>query len=310
MNDEFNKSLYNEYLIKGNLHGAIDCLKAFPAQATLYEKYISVFEKENYLTFGLNTYLEKLLMIYQQYYRDVFYLDMDEDKAIANMTSRFSALLGISKDNVSFDEIEEKQISDAFTGRGFHFLGGITSGHYGPYIWKDTQSQTFHVELPDGDQVYTVRFLDGFVSKSWLDYLSFGKIGTGGWTDSDGIINCVKKSYDLENEIFQVSLLKHEAQHAMDLQKYKDMPSADLEYRAKLVELIYSSERNLLTAFMHEADSSLSNNGHSLAASRIVRGFSAKRNENILEPDRLSIKEIQSIAKELFIESDKQLAGN
>lgn len=35
----------------------------------------------------------------------------------------------------------------------------------------------------------------------------------------------------------------------MDMARFENMPSEDLEYRAKLVELIYSSQRNLLQKF-------------------------------------------------------------
>ncbi len=94
------------------------------------------------------------------------------------------------------------------------------------------------MELPEGTQDYAVKFLDGFIMKSWLDYISFGETGTGGWSNGDGLIHCVRAAWDLESEDFQVSLLKHEAQHAMDQVRYKDITNKELEYRAKLVELI------------------------------------------------------------------------
>ena len=81
-------------------------------------------------------------------------------------------------------------------------------------------------------------------------------------------------------------MLKHEAQHARDLLKYENISSEDLEYRAKLVELIYSKERNLLERFAHEADNSSKSNGHSRAASRIIGKFYKKLN---LGHDELSI---------------------
>lgn len=164
--------------------------------------------------------------------------------------------------------------------------------------------QTFSTgEMKVLNSEYKVNLLDGFLSKSWLDYISFGKVGTGGWANEDGMIHCVKASYDLEDEPFTVSLLKHEAQHAMDLFRYHNMASEDLEYRAKLVELIYSSKRNLLNRFLHEADSSDPGNGHGLAADRIIAGFAKKRNGD--ELGALSIKEIQAVAGALFTESNK-----
>lgn len=142
--------------------------------------------------------------------------------------------------------------------------------------------------------------LNGFISRSWIDYLSFGEIGPGGWTDNDGYINCVKSAWDCESESFQISFLKHEAQHAKDLEMNKNLSSEDLEYRAKLVELIYSKERNLLEQFVHEASNSDMSNGHAVAAFRIVRNFLdiLGVDENTLATCK--IVHIQSIARTLF----------
>lgn len=186
-------------------------------------------------------------------------------------------------------------------------MGGKTSGYYGPYIWKTTETKRYNVELPDGTQEYTVRLLDGFLAKSWLDYLSFGAVSTGGWSDRDGIICCVKSSYDVESESFKVSLLKHEAQHAMDLSKYRNMSPEDLEYRAKLVELIYSSERNLLAQFICEAGTENADNGHSRAAGRLVEGFSKALCQDRGELCSLSTGQIQSVAKTLFTKSNDEI---
>ena len=82
-----------------------------------------------------------------------------------------------------------------------------------------------------------------------MDYLTFGKYGTGGWASEDGTIQCIESAYDFESEKFTVSLLKHEAQHAKDLKEYPDITPAELEYRAKLVELYYSRDWELLGKF-------------------------------------------------------------
>ncbi len=304
---EFNENIFCGYIIKGNLKDAIKYLKQFPEQTEQYTKYISIFEKENYLTFEIDDYLNEILIIYQKYYRDVFYLDIEAEKAAENMRNRFVDFFNIENKNMEFCKIEENELTEAFHNRSFEFLGGKTGGYFGPYIWKRTELKKYDVELPDGMKEYTVKLLDGFISKSWIDYLSFGKVSTGGWADGDGIINCVKDSYDFKEESFTVSLLKHEAQHTMDKLKYKNMSSEDLEYRAKLVELIYSSRRNLLNQFYYEADSSKKSNGHSAASNRIIEEFAKKLNRNREELGGLSIEEIQSVSKELFIKSNKEI---
>ena len=307
MGTEFDRNIFHGYLVKGDVAEVIRYLAQFPQQAELYRKYISVFEKEEYVMYEVDDVLNGILLVYQKYYRDVFYLHVDEEKAATVMRNRFVDFFGMDNPESQLSEIEEHEISEVFQRRGFHFLGGKTGGYWGPYIWKTTESTTYDVELPDGRQLFPISFLDGFITKGWCDYVSFGEISAGGWTDGDGIIHCVKSSYDFEDESFTVSLLKHEAQHAMDLTQYKSMSSEDLEYRAKLVELIYSYKRNLLKQFIHEADTSNANNGHSLASNRILEEFTKRVHRDRQELCMLPIEEIQAVSVGLLASSNEEI---
>lgn len=297
----FSEKTYRGYILKGDLIGTMDYVRQFPEQTELYSRYADIFEREHYLTY--DTELNDILTIYQKYYRDVFYLRIDREKASDRLRTRLIEFLGIDDKNAELDGIEENCLEEMFRNRGLYFMGGRTSGYYGPYIWRTSETRTYEVELPDGVQTYTVKLLDGFISRSWADYLSFGKIGTGGWTDSGGIINCIKSSYDLDSESFKISLLKHEAQHARDLTADPNMTSENLEYRAKLVELIYSSERSLIEQFIHESEASDKDNGHAAAANRIVEGYTRKFNLSRSEITRLSNEQVQAAARELFMEN-------
>lgn len=305
MDKDFSKNVYYGYLVKGDLIGAIHYVKQFPEQAELYDRFMSVFGREQYAVYEVDTELNGILTVYQRYYRDVFYLGIGREEAEEKLRAGLAAFLGIEDERAELGEMEQNQITEAFRSRGLHFLGGRTSGYYGPYVWRTTEAKTYEVELPDGIQAYTVKLLDGFITKSWIDYLSFGEIGPGGWSDKDGIINCVKASYDFDSEDFKVSLLKHEAQHARDLAVDPNMASEDLEYRAKLVELIYSRERNLLERFAQEADGEDKANGHALASSRIVDGFVRILNLSCAELGNLPIRQVQTVAKMLFEESSR-----
>lgn len=81
------------------------------------------------------------------------------------------------------------------------------------------------------------------------------------------------------------------------------MSSEDLEYRAKLVELIYSKERNLLQAFSQEADDSDTSNGHAMAAYRIMKGYADVLGTDQMDPAKISVEQIQAIARMLFEKS-------
>lgn len=302
MNIDFSKNVYYGYIVKGNLTGAINYVKQFPEQADLYNRFLAVFEQEQYTVYKADAWINEILVMYQQYYRDVFYLCMDREDAADRLRVKLSDFLGIENEDIRLSDMEQNQIAKAFQSRDFHFLGGRTSGYYGPYVWRTTETKTYVVELPDGIQEYTVKLLDDFIAKSWIDVLSFGEIGTGGWSDENGIINCIKSAYDFDSEAFRVSLLKHEAQHARDLAIDPNMSSEDLEYRAKLVELIYSSERNLLEQFAREADSTNRSNGHSSASGRILAGFARKLNLEDSEMEKLPIGQVQTVARVLFEE--------
>lgn len=303
VNLKFSENNYYGYIIKGDLPGALRYIERFPEQIRLLEKYMSIFKYKQYINYPVDAELNCILQIYQQYFCDVFFLNNGNDEAEKKLREKLAEFLGI-KGTTELSDIEQNQVTELFRRKGFYFMGGKTSGYYGPYIWEESQAKTYEVELPKGIKEYKVMLLDKFIIKSWIDYLSFGKISPGGWTDRDGIINCIKSSYDFNSENFTVSLLKHEAQHAMDLSNFKAISSEDLEYRAKLVELIYSKERNLLEQFALEADNSNNGNGHSLAANRIIEGFSKRLNLNHIALIELPIMQIQSVARELYEESE------
>ena len=184
------------------------------------------------------------------------------------------------------------RLQAAFEAGGYHALFGKTQGYYGPYIWKETVPTVYRVALPDGAADYTVNILKGFVFRSWMDYLTFGRYGTGGWASPDGTINCIEQAYDFESERFQVSLLKHEAQHAVDMKRFPGISPAELEYRAKLVELHFSSDLSLLQKFLSEADERKTGDSHAAASARIKRGFA--------DTDPAELADIRSRALELL----------
>ena len=85
------------------------------------------------------------------------------------------------------------------------------------------------------------------------------------------------------------------------------MSSEDLEYRAKLVELIYSSKRNLLEQFGKEADGCHKDDGHSVASGKIIEGFSKILGKDGAEPGNLEIDVIKATAKLLYESSNAQI---
>ena len=192
-----------------------------------------------------------------------------------------------------------EQLQSVLELEGYHALFGKTQGHYGPYIWRDTVPTVYRVELPDGTAEYTVNILKGFVFRGWMDYLTFGRYGTGGWASPNGTINCVEQAYDFASERFLVSLLKHEAQHTVDMKRFPEITPAELEYRAKLVELHYSGDLCLLQKFLSEADENKTDDAHAVASVRIKREFA--------DTDQRSLPCVQTQALKLLHAHTKEM---
>lgn len=298
MNGTLDPQLYQQIgdcLMRADVRTAMELIAAQEGLRELYQQYADIFERENYLTYDLPDGLNAILLCYQRYFRDVFYLKQPERKAENTLFSRLRALLHTDSTD---ENMLGGAVEAAFAEEGLHALAGKTNGCYGPYIWKTTVPVTYAVELPDGVCRYTVNILKDFTFRSWMDYLTFGTHGTGGWAGKDGSVNCVESVWDFESEKFKVSLLKHEAQHIRDMEKYPQMEPWELEYRAKLVELIYTEQNGLLAKFIGEAVSDRTEDSHAVAACRLAEEMTDYVNQ--------STADIQKKAAELFQKSNAE----
>ena len=221
----------SQYFLRGDVRGAIAHMRAHEEFRDVLPAYLAIFENCEYRTYGIPAPLNDILRLYQIYFRDTFYCGLPEAEAADKLLARL-------KKRLDLPDADEARLTErlqaAFEAEGYHALFGKTQGYYGPYVWRETVPAVYQVELPDGSAEYTVNLLKGFVFRSWMDYLTFGRYGTGGWASPDGTINCIEQAYDLESERFRVSLLKHEAQHTVDRKRFPQITPAELEYRAKL----------------------------------------------------------------------------
>ena len=286
----------SQFFINGDIKGAITYMRGHEEFKDILPAYVAIFENCEYRTFDIPDELNDILRLYQIYYRDTFYCGMPEPKAADRLLTQLRALLNQPD---AEEALLAQRLQSTFEAAGYHALFGKTQGYYGPYIWRETVPTVYQVQLPDGTAEYTVNILKGFVFRSWMDYLTFGRYGTGGWASSDGTINCIQQAYDFASERFLVSLLKHEAQHTVDMKRFPEIAPAELEYRAKLVELHYSGDMGLLQKFLSEADESKAGDSHAIASARIKREFA--------ETDQESLSCIQARALELLHAHTKEM---
>ena len=284
------------FFLNGDIKGAIAYMREHEEYKDILPAYTAIFEDREYRTFEVPDALNDILRQYQIYYRDVFYCGLPEAEAADKLRTRLKALLHLPD---AGEELLTERLRSAFEAEGYHALFGKTQGYYGPYIWRDTVPTVYRVELPGGTAEYTVNILKGFVFRSWMDYLTFGRFGTGGWASPDGTINCIAQAYDFESERFLVSLLKHEAQHAVDMKRFPAITPTELEYRAKLVELHYSGDLGLLQKFVSEADESRADDSHAAASARIRREFA--------DTDPADLSAIRARALELLEAHTKEM---
>lgn len=286
----------SQFFINGDIKGAITYMREHEEFKDILPVYTAIFENCEYRRFDIPDALNDILRLYQIYFRNVFYCGLPEPEAASKLLVGLKTLLNMPDAD---EELLAEQLQSVFEANGYHALLGRTQGYYGPYVWRETVPTVCRVELPDGTAEYTVNILKGFVFRSWMDYLTFGRYGTGGWASPDGTINCVEQAYDFESERFLVSLLKHEAQHAVDMKRFPEITPAELEYRAKLVELHYSGNLGLLQKLLSEADENRTGDSHAAASSRIKREFAVT--------DQTELPSIQARALELFRAHTKEL---
>lgn len=286
----------SQFFVRGDIKGAIEFMREHDEYRDILPEYVAIFEEEKYLSYDIPSDLNDILLLYQIYYRDIFYCGIPESKASERLLGGLKDILG-TKD--ADEVILGNNLQELFKDKGYYSQFGKTQGFFGPYVWKETVPTVYKVELPGGTAEYKVNILKGFVFRSWMDYLTFGRFGTGGWASPDGTINCIEKAYDFNSEKFLVSLLKHEAQHTIDMKSFPGITTEELEYRAKLVELHYSNNLALLDKFLAEASDERPNDSHALASFRVKKEFE--------DVDKRSICEIQKRALELFNAHNKEM---
>ena len=87
---KFEKDTLRGMLVKGNLQAAMTYLEQFPETTALYQKGVALYQKEHYLTYDVDAELNEILLIYQKYYRDAFYLELSAEEAAQRLRERLA----------------------------------------------------------------------------------------------------------------------------------------------------------------------------------------------------------------------------
>lgn len=239
----------------------------------------------------------RILEAYRRYWRDVLVGRLSRDQGEANLRRDLGAVLpeqpGVTTD---MDERTE-QARLAIEKDGLHALTGQTMPFWELMIWTKQDDRSDVQHLPGGDVEVQVHLLDKFASLGWLAYATCDRAFTGGWAKDKGLFAVVPAYESLDSEEFKVSFLGHESQHFSDYKHFPKLQEPDLEYRAKLVEIIMSqkSTRNLLDFFKTSAQRSRAL-PHPFANYWVTQRL-----------DGLSDEQARQKARELLAESTREL---
>ena len=270
-----------------------------------------------------DAWLREALMTYLRYFTRVFEHAVprpDAERALADELCAVSGRARTGDDEADLTAAEA-DIARGFGERGYRFLGGRTPPYLGAYIWSRTEVRSFTATLPgSGPEEVTVHFLHDFLIRGWLHWQTFGEQGAGGWYQQDSEewpdgLYCVAERYPEPetNPAFQVSLLGHEAQHVADHRAFPGLSSVELEYRAKLVELIgYESVDDRLRFFLADAADD-PERPHPQAAHRIVERLAERlfgSSSAAAGWERIGYEEIRRQSLTLLDEDTARLTGS
>lgn len=278
---------------------AIDVEKLNPREKRTRQKYLERFsDNESALRPRGKIFIEKLKSAYLSYWDKVLLQKLNQEEGgrylfeqLAPIVQQLGMTLG------SFSEKEYVRVAAFLESQlredGYFAKIGRVKPHLNLMAWKTQTNSKYKVNLGDGlVQEVDVVFMDDFVVLGWAAYATFEKLHVGGWVEESSI-HCVVSKYDLDSENFHVSFLAHEARHFADRRNYPNLLSLDLEYRAKLTELVLANEtmESLLKRFFLEQKDN-PENPHSYASYLMMKALSSNLGKT------LNLESIPSIDKD------------
>lgn len=308
MNDTLGRAF--SFGVQGDVCEAMRVLKTAPAAhrtqcQKLYLKLEKQFFKNAHKPFPIGRFTKKSDLLrcvaaaYSVYYKCVLVnpkRDVSEQKKLKSNLVAICREFLIDLPKKSFDVIEEK-LKNAFLKQGIYTLFGIIRPYRSLIAWTVQRPKRETIQLVEGRVKLNVVSLQKFVFECWMFYATGGHKYPGGWASSatkGSIFNVLRKKRS--HESYQIDILKHEGQHAFDLQRFPKLHPIDLEYRAKLAELVAcrNKMKRLEKFFMQSAPNVES--PHAAAAFELSNAFrdlirlkSMPRNLNKLVQDRARV---------------------
>jgi len=272
-----------------------------------------------------NEVIDSISRIYQNYWsvkimkNDV---EFDADSVLYSNISHYlveNKLTEFTYDTLFTNARDDNELGIVIEKEGFYSKFLWLNGMQDLIIWKSQKEDKYKIDLPKDTIDINVVFISDYVLYSSGSYALFENGFIGGWASKgSSSLYCNKESYKLTSEIFKISYLKHEANHFVDLKKYTNLSSADLEYRSKLIELSYATKKtifDIIDSFIRGADKSERTYSHPYGNYFVIQHLSKAIFKSDFESDikkwkMVSVEVINKASLRLFEENTKFLDGN
>lgn len=240
---EYEKNIFFGLISNGMLKEAIEYLSKFPQCKRLYRKYKRVFENDKYIIDKTKKdEIKELLEIYAKYYHQTFYKKIsDSEEFLRKNLENYLFKKNKNTTSLSIDELE-KILEEMIDKDKYIFIPGKVNGYYGPYIFKIFSSKDFKVDLINENITLKLYFISDFLSKGWIDYLSFGKLKLNYMLGEENNVFIslafLKNNFQNIEKPKYKSILYYLAEYITTVKRYKFIDMKDVEYRSKLIEII------------------------------------------------------------------------
>ena len=260
--------------------------------------------------------------IYREYWREELLKGNPKDKTDTVLYKKLTDYLisnnltSLSRDSLSKSIRNDSELKRIIENQGFNVDFKFRNGFQELYIWDKQTIKNYEVILPKDTIETKVVFIEQYQIYGYDNYATFGSSQVGGWAIKESAtLFCNRQRYDLNSENFEVSYLKHESLHFTDLNKYPNLSSADLEYRAKTIELMYCTEETIydrILDFLNGANNLDRSYSHPYANYILIGNLSKLLFNSEFESEydkwkKLSVEEINNAAISLYNMSEKRL---
>ena len=310
--------------LAGDLQEGLRILESVPVETlnsserTARENLLRTFVEKKLPPIAVpDPFVAELIGIYRDYWMRVLLRELNVAEGKEYLFKRLTAILGQAGYHKQYHTLEKlsDEVGRILRRKGFYSLRGVTQPYYELMVWGKETARIYRVELPETTIKVKVVFMRDFATLGWSAFATCGKAYSGGWARKDSLY-CVADAYDPASKSFAVSYLAHEAQHFADYRRFPKLEQPELEYRAKLVELILANEtaRAVLTGFASQTGRSRSA-PHNFANLRLFTDVSRSilgGDTPVTDPERwsgVSDQDISRAARVLLERNTKSLVA-